>query len=257
MLISEAGLSDWSRDGWLVVDDAIDDTALKMLRTATDELASWAASGGPGLHHFEQTATGPALARSERFADVHDQLGPFVRSGIAPDVVAAVLGEPAVLFKEKVNYKLPGGAGFAPHQDAAAYRFVDHHISVMVPLDPATIDNGCLWFARGHQDGRLTTDDRGRLTDDIVASLDWQPVEAEPGQLVAFDSYAPHRSESNHTQIPRRGLYLTYNAARKGSFRDRYYADKAAEFAAAGRTFASGTVRISISDDFLGQPVDG
>jgi ectoine hydroxylase-related dioxygenase (phytanoyl-CoA dioxygenase family) len=213
-------------------------------------------NGGPGLHHFEQTPTGPALARSERFADVHDWLGSFVRSGVVPDVVGAVLGEPGTLFKEKVNYKLPGGAGFAAHQDAAAYRFVDHHISVMVPIDPATVDNGCLWFARGHGTGKLNTDDRGRLTDDVVASLDWQPVEVEPGQLVAFDSYALHRSETNQTDTPRRTLYLTYNAAGKGDFRDRYYADKDAEFAAAGSMFSSGGVRISISDDFLGRPVE-
>lgn len=255
MRTSDERLSTWNRNGWLVVDGAIDDSTLGMLRTAVEELTSWATTGGPGLHHFEQTAAGPALARSERFADVHDQLGSFVRSGVVPDVVAGVLEEPATLFKEKVNYKLPGGAGFAAHQDAAAYRFVDHHISVMVPIDPATVDNGCLWFAPGHRAGKLATDDRGRLTDDVVASLDWQPVEVEPGQLVAFDSYAPHRSETNQTNTPRRTLYLTYNAASRGDFRDRYYADKDAEFAASGSSFASGSVRISISDDFLGRPV--
>ncbi len=256
MLLPDNATSLWNRDGWLVVDDAIDSATLDDLRTSVTELEAWASAGGPGLHHFEQTNDGPALARSERFADEHATLGPFVRSGVAPSVVAAVLGEPALLFKEKVNYKLPGGAGFAAHQDAAAYRFVDHHVSVMVPIDASTVDNGCLWFACGHSDGRLDTDDRGRLTDEVVARLDWQPVEVEPGQVVVFDSYAPHRSDTNHTNTPRRTLYLTYNAARHGDFRTRYYADKEAEFAAAGSAFASGNARISISDDFLGRPVE-
>ena len=61
-----------------------------------------------------------------------------------------------MLYKEKVNYKHPGGAGFAPHQGAPAYRFVDHHVSCMVPLDPATEASGCLWVAAGHDRGLPT-----------------------------------------------------------------------------------------------------
>ncbi|MEM1335241.1 MAG: phytanoyl-CoA dioxygenase family protein [Actinomycetota bacterium] len=253
---SADSLARWASDGWLVADDAVSGDRLDSLRDAVDELEDWARSDGPGLHHFEQTSLGPAIARSERFADVHIELGAFVRSTAVTDLMADLFGEPAVLFKEKVNYKHPGGAGFAPHQDAAAYRFVDHHISVMVPLDPATVASGCLWFARGHQHGSLDTDERGRLTDDVVAALDWEPVEVQPGQIVAFDSYTPHYSETNQTDRPRRTLYLTYNAASRGDFRDRYYANKDAEFARAGDVFDSGAVRISISDDFLGRPVE-
>ena len=33
------------------------------------------------------------------------------------DPVADVLDDRPVLFKEKINFKLPGGGGFAPHQD--------------------------------------------------------------------------------------------------------------------------------------------
>ncbi|BAN04363.1 phytanoyl-CoA dioxygenase family protein [Ilumatobacter coccineus] len=255
MLTSTEATEQWNRNGWLLVDDAVDERGLAELREAIDELTAWASNDGPGLHHFEQTDSGPALARSERFADVHERLGAFVRSGIVTDVVGAMLGEPAVLFKEKVNYKHPGGGGFAPHQDAPAYRFVDHHVSVMVPIDPATVASGCLWFAPGHTHGQLDTDERGRLTDAAVASLDWQPIEVRPGQLLAFDSYAPHRSDTNTTNHPRRALYLTYNAASRGDFREAYYADKDTEFARGGARSASGTVRVSISDDFLGRPV--
>ncbi len=31
--------------------------------------------------------------------------------------VATLFGEPAMLFKDKINFKLPGGDGFKPHQD--------------------------------------------------------------------------------------------------------------------------------------------
>ena len=254
MQLDASARSAWDRDGWLALRGVFDRDALDAVRVGVDDLERWAETDGAGLHHFEQTEHGPALARSERFADDHGELGSFVRAGLIVELLAQLFDEPAVLFKEKVNYKQPGGAGFAPHQDAAAYRFVDHHISAMVPLDPATIASGCLWFAPGHRAGALDTDDRGRLTDEVVRSLAWQPIEVEPGDLVLFDSYAPHRSSTNRAEHPRRALYLTYNAASRGDFRERYYADKDAELAAGGDAFESGNARISISDDFLGVP---
>lgn len=249
--------AEWADLGRLKRSAALDHATVERLVGWVDTLTEWAATGGPGLHHREQTDHGPALARSERFADDQAELGAFIRSGIIADVLAELFGEPAVLFKEKINYKLPGGAGFAPHQDAAAYRFVDHHISVMVPIDAATPASGCLEFAPGHSRGLLPTDDRGRIAEPVVADLEWTPVEVEPGDLVFFDSYAPHRSGTNTSDRPRRSFYLTYNASSHGDLRQAYYDDKEAEFARLGESFDGERVRISVSDDFLGRPVEG
>jgi ectoine hydroxylase-related dioxygenase (phytanoyl-CoA dioxygenase family) len=246
----------YRRDGWLLVPGALGRDQLAAIDRAVTELERWATEGGPGLHHFEQTDAGAVIARSEEFVDDSDVLREFICSGIVVDVLAELFDEPAVLFKEKINYKQPGGGGFAPHQDAAAYRFVDHHISCMVPLDPATEASGCLWVAPGHDRGRLPTDDRGRIESSAAAELDWRPVPVEPGDLLFFDSYTPHHSDTNRTDRPRRAAYLTYNAASLGDHRDQYYADKRAEFERAGSDFDGQRVRISISDDFLGRPVD-
>lgn len=127
----------------------------------------------------------------------------------------------------------------------------------MVPLDPATIASGCLHVAPGFAAGRLPTDARGRIEASVAATLAWRAVELVPGDLLLFDSYTPHHSDTNTTDRARRALYLTYNAASRGDHRDRYYADKRAEFEAAGGDFAGERVRISISDDFLGRPVEG
>jgi len=243
------------RDGWLVMRDGLNDDRLSAIEDAVDELESWASSGGPGLHHFEQTDAGAVIARSEDFIDSSVVLRDVVCQGLLVEILDALFGEPAVLFKEKVNFKQPGGGGFAPHQDAAAYRFVDHHISCMVPLDPATEASGCLWVAPGYDTDRLPTDARGRIEQGIADALDWQPVHLEPGDLLFFDSYTPHFSETNRTTRARRAMYLTYNAASLGDHRARYYADKRAEFEQAGTSFDGERVRISISDDFLGRPV--
>ena len=255
MELTTSQLDSWRTDGWLALRGAIEPELVDRLSAAADELAVWAETNGPGLHHFEQTEAGAVIARSERFADDHTMLREFLTTGLIPAVLRQLFGQDPSLFKEKINYKHPGGGGFAPHQDATAYRFVDHHISVMVPIDPATIESGCLYFAPGHARGHLEVDDRGRITESVAASLDWQPVEVEPGDLVVFDSYAPHYSDTNHSDRSRRVYYLTYNDAAHGDLRTRYYADKDAEFERHGETFGGERVRISISDDFLGKPV--
>jgi hypothetical protein len=242
--------------GWLVLPGALDAAELVAVTDAVDTLSNWADQGGPGLHHFEATDAGPALARSEDFVPHSDVLASLVCEGLIPGVLAQLFGEPAVLFKEKINYKQPGGAGFAPHQDATAYRFVDHHISVMVPLDPATQASGCLHVAPKPEGPEVLAHERGRIDPAVVATLDWRPVELAPGDLLFFDSYTPHYSDSNTTDRARRAGYLTYNAESAGDFRERYYADKLAEFEEAGGDFGGERVRMSISDDFLGRPVE-
>jgi len=248
--------NEWYRQGWVVLCNVLNQNEVTRIRASVDEIAAWA-EDDRGLHHFEQTDAGPVLARSERFADEHDYLGGFIRRGPMTNWLAELFGEPAVLFKEKINYKHPGGGGFAPHQDAAAYRFVDHHISAMVPVDHATVASGCLHFAPGFERGRMATDDRGRLMPEVVEELRWSAVELGPGDVVLFDSYTPHFSDANRSGGSRRALYLTYNAASRGDFRARYYEDKEAELTRAGESFDGERVRISISDDFLGRPVGG
>jgi hypothetical protein len=56
------------------------------------------------------------------------------------------------------------------------------------------------------------------------------PMPSNPGDVLFFDSYAPHASKPNRTRRPRRILYLTYNAASAGDHRLRYFAEKRANF---------------------------
>jgi len=182
----------FERDGYLVLRAVLAADRVQEIAGWVDEVASWAVTDGPGLHHLEQTDTGPALARSEDLIGHHAGLRSLLTEGLVPELAGELLGEPALLYKEKVNYKHPGGAGFAAHQDAPAYRFVDFHVSCMLPLEPATEASGCLWVAEGRHREVLAMDGLRGLSDEVVASLTWHPVELGPGDLLWFDSYVPH-----------------------------------------------------------------
>jgi ectoine hydroxylase-related dioxygenase (phytanoyl-CoA dioxygenase family) len=169
------------------------------------------------------------------------------------DVASQLIGEPAVLYKEKINYKMPGGAGYAAHQDAPAYRFVARHVSCMVAVDDATAGNGCLEVASGCHHDLLPVDDKGCVRADVEATFDWQPVEVRAGQTLWFHSLTPHRSRANTSSVPRRALYPTYNALAEGDLRDAYYRQKLREFAASGQ--GDDRVQVSLIGDFQGRPV--
>ena len=167
------------------------------------------------------------------------------------DTASALLGEPAVLYKEKINYKLPGGAGYAAHQDAPAYRFVGTHVSCMVAIDDATVDNGCLEVASGQHAELLPTDDDGCVRHEVAAALPWRSVELGAGQTLWFHSRTPHRSGPNTSGAPRRALYPTYNAAAEGDLRDDYYRQKRQEFAE--HEASRDRVQVSLIGDFQGR----
>ncbi|MEY4173994.1 MAG: hypothetical protein RI900_1159, partial [Actinomycetota bacterium] len=142
-----AAVQHFDEHGWALVESLDSDQRAHVSRW-TDEVSVWPESDGV-LHYRELTDHGPRLCRTENFVPVHSELRELLTSGGMLQTATALLGEPAVLYKEKVNYKLAGGAGYSPHQDAPAYPFIDSHVSCMVAIDAADEHNGCLEVVSG------------------------------------------------------------------------------------------------------------
>lgn len=242
----------FDRTGWLLT-RALDDAGVAGLRMWVDDVSGWADEAGEWLQYHELTDGGPTLCRTENFVPFHDGLRRLLTSGHLIEVATALLGEPAALYKEKINYKLAGGAGYSPHQDAPAYRFVDVHVSCLVAIDDATVENGCLEVVSGAHAEVLPMDGRGCIRGDVVDSMTWMPVEVRAGETLWFHSRTPHRSGPNRSSAPRRALYPTYNAASEGDLRAAYYRKKLEELAAAGDD--PERIPVSLSGDFEGRPV--
>jgi hypothetical protein len=247
-----ASADHFAEHGWVLTDTLGPDGAHR-LQAWVDEVTAWG-DDGDWLHHREMTDNGPALCRTENFTPFHEGLRRLLTEGELPAIASNLLGEPAVLYKEKINYKLPGGAGYAPHQDAPAYPFIEAHVSCMVAVDDADGSNGCLEVVSGHHHEVLDRDDGGCIAPDVVESLQWDAVPVRAGQTLWFHSRTPHRSGPNHTTSARRALYPTYNAAREGDLRDAYYREKLERFRTGGGR-ADGLVQVSLIDDFQGRPV--
>lgn len=246
--ISRQHVDAYRRDGFLLVPRAVGADDLPRLRDRVAELTALSDGEQGVMQHYELTGRGAQIARTERFVDVHDDLRRLIVDGALPAMGEALLGEPVVLYKEKINHKLAGGAGFAPHQDAPAYAFVDHHLTCMIAIDDATVENGCLEVVAGRHDTLLPDDGDGCIDATVADTLDWAPVPMRAGDVLWFGSRVPHRSGTNRSGSTRRAIFCTYNAASEGDLRDRYYADKLRYFA---ETDAPSS-RLSTVGDFQG-----
>lgn len=238
--------------GWLIT-EAYEDQQIQNLKLWVTEISNWP-DGGSWLHYRELTEFGPKLCRTEYFTSFHQGMHNFLTSGRMLETASALLGERAVLYKEKINYKLAGGAGYSPHQDAPAYRFIDTHISCMIAVDDSNVENGCLEVVSGAHQELLPMNDDGCIRDDYVRKLHWEFAELQSGQTLWFHSKTPHRSGDNLSTRDRRAIYPTYNALSEGDLRERYYAQKFAEFRTA--QLDTEKVQVSLINDFRGKPVN-
>jgi ectoine hydroxylase-related dioxygenase (phytanoyl-CoA dioxygenase family) len=151
-----------------------------------------------------------------------------VHSSRLLNLVSTLIGEKVLLFKDKINFKLPGSAPFVPHQDAAAGwdRYGPIHVSAAIHFDAAHAANGALYFAPGAHKKGLLSPLKEPLSTETVNSLDWQMVAADPGDVLFFDSFTPHYSNGNRTQEARRVAFLTYMPEKYGDHREMFFQEK-------------------------------
>lgn len=250
-MLSQNEIDFFAVNGWLKV-RPFDARTVESLPAMIEELQS----GGQDvqwLNHFEMTDDGPKLCRTENFIPFHQGLRELLTEGALPEIVADLLGEPVFLYKEKINYKLAGGAGFRPHQDAPAYPFIKKSISVMIAVDASTEENGCLEVCDASHQEILPMDERGCIVEQWTAAHAWHSVEMEPGEVLIFDALTPHRSGPNTSSRDRRALFPTYNAQSEGDLRTAYYEEKMRIFNESSHNVDS--VRLSLINDFEGRPV--
>jgi 2-aminoethylphosphonate dioxygenase len=220
----------WDQEGFVHLKHFFEDR--QKLREWTSDLLEWPETSGKWTKYFESDQadlSSSMLCRVENFLDYHQGW-----EGIATDarllrILEQLFREPAVIFKEKLNFKLASGRGFAAHQDAPAFATFGQrfHITAMISVDPTTEYNGCLEIAaRRHLEGIMEMTEAQLLTEAVIEALEWKSIETQSGDLVLFGSHLPHRSAANQSLGPRRVAFLTYNALSQGAYRQAYYAKK-------------------------------
>ncbi|KAI8073056.1 hypothetical protein BC940DRAFT_267671 [Gongronella butleri] len=234
--LTDAQKQSYHEQGFLLIEDFYTPEEHATLKQYTDDFKQWGHEKGKWMQYYEinKSTNEEQLCRTENFTPFHPGMNAYVRSPRLMEILKELHGEDYVLFKEKVNYKLPGGGGFNAHQDAPAFvQFgQSSHMTVMFTVDETTPQNGCLEVVPGshkneYERGILPqTMTDGGIALDWCAEHEWTPVYCKPGSVLIFGAYLAHRSGDNNTEKSRVAVYLTYNAAKEGDLRDRYYDDK-------------------------------
>ena len=226
-IISNEQLSKFQKDGYVKISSFYNQSEIEKIITWTDEVQNFKETPGKWQMYFETSQDNQKnriLNRVENFEPYHLGFKNLFESKILKSV-GELFGSPAVLFKDKINFKMPGGSGFKAHQDIQAGwdRYCKSHITALVSIDAATAENGCLEIASGkHLNGMI-----GKSWKPLDENLlNYTSFPSEPGDVIFFDSYCPHKSKKNNTNKSRRVLYITYNQLKDGDHRRKYYDDK-------------------------------
>jgi ectoine hydroxylase-related dioxygenase (phytanoyl-CoA dioxygenase family) len=200
----------------------------------------------PGTLIIVPEAKNPLQAcRAEDMASCYPDLYHFI-TGTLTAYLGKLMDEPYVLFKDKINFKWPGGGAFQPHQDFPAYDSFGprEHITAMVSIDRATLENGCLHVAKNWRETFSNVENvdqaalkeghavlpfieggvnHGSIQPKYSEKISWLALETSPRDLVLIDSFVPHYSEPNQSNNARRAMFLTHNRLREGDHRKAYY----------------------------------
>ncbi len=231
-LPSAAHGESYNRDGYVILRGLFDpeetreaDSVAQALLRRTDLIST------RNLRCRWQPIVETGECRFETFDPVIDLSPACRRLALHPRLLAALAalyGEEACLFKDKLIYKPPGMKGYGLHQDWIAWPgFPTSFLTVLVPFDAADMDNGCTEVFPGyHHQGSLSPKDGQyhELPADAVDEARCVPLELQPGDVAVFGGFTPHRSAPNRSDRWRRQLYLSYNKRSDGGDqRDKHY----------------------------------
>lgn len=188
------------------------------------------AEKGKWMIYYENDGEKEYKSRIENFINFLPEIKQFLKCKVEP-FLKKLCETDIVLFKDKINWKLPGGKSFKAHQDHAAWNDfnITRFYSVALFGNNSTIENGCLEMVRGNNNKGLFSKD-GLISNSLEESFDWTYLETTPRDLVIFDSFIPHRSACNNTNNSRNIFYFTYNKSSEGDYYKEYNQKKRIHF---------------------------
>jgi len=190
-VLSQVQIDQFHRDGFLVVHEMYSAWETRSISEWTEEVAGYPEVPGKTMMYFEESQDDGSriLCRIENFVPFHKGFSTLITARRMRQAVSELFGESAVLFKDKINFKLPGGDGFKEHQDVQAGwdDYARLHITAMIAIDATNVENGSLEVIAGmHRQGVLGSM-WSPLTVEDTGDAAYVPVHCQPGDAVFFD----------------------------------------------------------------------
>ncbi|OQV03417.1 hypothetical protein CLAIMM_08465 [Cladophialophora immunda] len=251
------------RDGFLVL--RAEEHGLvrpEQLQAWTKEVREWPAEKGKWMPYHEVNTDGSRqLMRTENFVDYHPEFHALLCGDALAKILKSISGDDMLLFKDKINYKLRSGNGFAAHLDAPAYDHIGkiEHLTANFAVDEASPENGCIEVVPGSHKMEVELSHGGAISQAWEDSHEWTKVPLRPGDVLLFGSHLAHRSAPNRTNSNRSSIYATYHGKSDGlDLRQRYYKHRRDNFPpdherVAGKDYSQGYKTYGFAAPFMSE----
>ena len=214
-------------DGYVIVRGLFDQEEIALMRGSIEQ--------DPDLQNSlynRKDAQGKATMMATWNHPGDSAYGLAARSLRVVDTMEQMLGGEVYHYHSKLTAKEPlDGGAWEWHQDYGYWYhngcLLPHMASVMVALDKANKENGCLQVLRGsHLAGRvehgiIPGEQVGadpKRVEEMMRSMPLEYVEMEPGDGLFFHANVMHRSDQNRSPNRRWTVLFCYNAARNNPF---------------------------------------
>src|ERR1700679_150789 len=174
--LGASALEHYELKGWVAVPGFFSAAQSAQLMRFANEVCELPEVAGKQMLYREASlldTQARVFQRVENFCSYHAGFDKLIRGSRLESAVEQLLGSPAVMFKDKINFKMAGGAGFEPHQDQQAgwSRYAPIFLTALVCIDRATAENGCLEMANAPRIAGLIGEEWAPLTADQMATL--------------------------------------------------------------------------------------
>ena len=242
--ITDEQIETFREQGYLVVENAFDESEVEQMRAAADHLlellvnSSLANDRTSGRLTLVEDESGDQLVKKvQPVNDLSMTFSDLATDDRIVDLARGYMEDEPRLMEEKLNYKQPlprpvadletrvPSEAWPVHSDWAYFRADDYPqnvVSSAVALDDVTAENGAMRFWPGTNDEFVEhepTDNGLEVPPERVDEDAAELVEAPAGSLVVFDSLVWHDSSPNVTDDPRRLLILSHYPAGIGEER--------------------------------------
>lgn len=225
MLTSEQ-VETYNRAGYVVVRDVLSAERVEELRAAAEHFEVLAQDLEQSSTVIELDEVASRAAGEQRIRRIksphlnHEEFAAQLRDPALLDMVEQLIGPNIRWHHTKLNAKQPSGSGHVEwHTDWGYYPHTNCDLlEISIPLDPSTIENGCLYAVPGtHKGPALDHSENGVFVGAVPAgSFDIEaaePLVLEPGDISLHHVRVLHGSGPNRTDGQRRLLLQGYAAA--------------------------------------------
>lgn len=229
-VLTREQIESYRTQGFLVIDNFLDEAELERWRQATDEavaqrLDAAKAQADKGLHNSLTNQGDPdnyyasVFTQCIKLADTHAGMRELMLDPRLGKVAATLAGVDGIrIWHDQALIKPAFGNPTGWHLDNPYWSFTSRQaISIWMALDDATLSNGCLYYIPGsHLTARFDNSGIGQnLADLFKIYPEWTKVSpvAGPcpaGSAVFHNGLTAHGAGANMTNRPRRAMTCAY-----------------------------------------------